>query len=567
MILRIAALPLVILTTTAVMAVAMPSGLQSAFRNLDEIAQSIGFPKYADVTSEKTVKIAILDNGFHDFRKALGKTIPASTAYHAGSIPVDPKDEEIHGTIMAQTVAGLLAQTPNVKYELHLYSTFGFTNLQEAVKNVIAQNFDVVLYSQVWEYGGNGDGKGFINSLISQATRAGIIWVNASGNFADSTFRSAVQPGEDDWAQLPGPNNSVQLRCLANPAGKCPVRIVLSWNDFKDDVNEGTNKDLDLVLSDDTLNIIQTSGLKQMPKIPEGTIGASLYPREIIQAEVPVGVYLIRVKVRSHNFDPKIDELRITTSGDFTQMIGATRGETLLSPADNATVITVGASDFDKSSFSRSSHKPELSLPSLLVLKNGDEYKGSSDSAAVTAAAVVVLKSTHPGLTRKSAIAYLARGGSAIPASEVGLGLPLDILKFGPANGGDCFNSVTLPSLKGVPAEVRKLIQKNGIAVETTAGVKIFTQEDPFNVFGEVLVSPKGLPLNLSSEDDMIVVSRNGFDIYPRSTQELMPVETFEIVQQPAEQSVCKSKDPKKGPDLPSRKSPPPSIELPEVGK
>jgi hypothetical protein len=542
-------------------AAALPAGLQSAFRNLDEIGHAVGITKYAAASSQKPVKIAVLDNGFHDYQKALGKTLPSSTIYHSGAIPVDPKTEEFHGTIMAQAVAGLLAQTPNIKYELHLFSTFGYSNLKAAVGTVVAQKFDVVLYAQVWEYGGNGDGKGFINSLINHATTAGLIWVNAAGNFGDATYRAPIEAAADDWVKLPGPNNSIEMRCLPNPTGKCLARIVLSWNDFKEDVSEGTAKDLDLVLNDDMLNVIQTSGLKQMLKIPDGTTGASLYPREIIQAEIPPGVYLIRAKIRSHNFDFKTDELRVTTSGEFTQLVTPSRGETLLTPADNATVITVGASDSEKSSFSRSSRKPELSLPSLLVLANGDEYKGTSNSAAITAAAIVVLKSQHPELNRQSAIALLAHGGSTIPVSEIGYGLSLDLLDFGPADGGDCFKTTVFPKLALVPQGVREILQKNGVAVETTAGIKIFTQVDPEELLEDRLVNSSGAELVRGSDDDMVVVSNNGFDIYPRSLQANMPVGVFEIVQQPADQTLCK-----KNGKAPSIKREAPSIALPEVG-
>ena len=58
-------------------AAALPAGLQSAFRNLDEISRAVGFTKYATATSQKRVKIAVLDNGFRDYQKALGKTLPS----------------------------------------------------------------------------------------------------------------------------------------------------------------------------------------------------------------------------------------------------------------------------------------------------------------------------------------------------------------------------------------------------------------------------------------------------------------------------------------------------------
>ena len=52
---------------------------------------------------------------------------------------------------------------------------------KDAVETVAHENFDLVLYAQNWEFGGNGDSKGFINALVNQATQAGVIWMQVSG--------------------------------------------------------------------------------------------------------------------------------------------------------------------------------------------------------------------------------------------------------------------------------------------------------------------------------------------------------------------------------------------------
>ena len=129
--------------------------------------------------------------------------------------------------------------------EFHLYNTYGFSNLQAAVNDVIARKIDLVLYAQNWEYGGNLDGHGFIDAVVGEATQAGILWINSTGDFGETTFNSPVRAGADGWASLPDPNQSVEIRCNQdpqNPQAKCPLRLVLSWNDFKDDPNAGTAK-------------------------------------------------------------------------------------------------------------------------------------------------------------------------------------------------------------------------------------------------------------------------------------------------------------------------------------
>lgn len=513
----------------------------TAFSNMDEIAQRMNFVERTDVRSVKTVKIAVLDNGFKGYQAALGKTLPASTVFKPGPVAVDPATEDPHGFFMAQIVAGLLDRLPGVTYELHLYSTFGYSNLEAAVNDVIAQRMDVVLYAQVWEFGGNGDGRGFINALVNKATSAGVTWVNAAGNFGDSTYRGKIEKADDGWVKLPGPNNAVRVRCekdQKNTTGKCKLRAVLSWNDFKDDVKQGTEKDLDLILTDDTLKIVQTAGLKQKLTFPDGEAGSSLYPREILQAEVSPGVYFLRVKMRSENFGGG-DELRIVTSGEFTKLVDATKGETLLPPADNSSVITVGASDSEKSSVSQAMKKPELSQASSVLVGEKEEYKGSSNSSAMVAAAVAVIESLKPDQDNARFI-FLLGGASSGTSGPIGKGLPLQLLQFGPTGQG-CFVPTQLPVV--TPA-TQPMLATGAVPVLTTAGIKIFVGVDPFqHIPGAFRSRP----------DDMMVASLQGLFVAPRAQQMILPSGAFEVVQMPKDVTLCgfKGNGPRSGARLP----------------
>ena len=503
--------------------------MTSRFKNLDTIVTQIGFRNFRDAKSSHIIKIAVLDNGFKNYAAEVGKNLPANTVYHPGPIPVEPASEEAHGLYMAELVSALLATTPAISYELHLYSSFGYSNLESAVNDVISKNFDLVLYAQVWEYGGNGDGRGFINTLINKALKSGVIWINAAGNFATSTYRTKVTTNDDAWVRLPSPNDTVKLRCEANQVGYCPLRAVLSWNDFSDDVDAGSDKDLDLILTDDTLKIVGSSALQQMKQIPEGSVGASLYPREIISQQVPPGQYFLRIKDRSRNFDKRRDQLRITVSGDNIKFLNTTAGETLLAPADNPGVLTVGAFDSTRSSSSQQRKKPELVSPSLLTLEDGAQYLGSSNAAAITTAAAVIVKALNPKATRNDVLKALA-GEVMSTVATTGQGLPLETLGF-QSNQAQCFRAVSLPA--EAPAALHEFMGKAkhaaAIAVATSKGIKIFTQPDPFPLVGVYRVSA----------DDMLVAGPNGFEALPRSNQDYLPRGFFEVVQVPLSQVIC----------------------------
>ncbi|WP_413943910.1 S8 family serine peptidase [Bdellovibrio sp. HCB-162] len=494
----------------------------SPFSNLDGVKYSLGFsPYYSQQNPGRRLKIAVLDKGFYGYEKELGRSLPASTRYIAGPV-ANPENVNVeHGLRMAQILVAMMTndmQATQWMPELTLYNVFGFSNFKAAIDDVIANKVDLVLYSEVWEYGGNFDGTGFINNEVNRATRNGVIWVNAAGNFALTTYNSGIRTLKDDWVQLPDQNNALMIRC-ENRNGKCPVKIVLSWNDFKNDVELGTDKDLDLALTDDMLSIVQTSALKQSKDPKESRPGFSKYPREIIAAELSNGTYFLRVKNRSQNFVDR-DQLRITVDGEVT-MPSHSINDTILNPADNTTVITVGASDSDRSSSSKD--KPDLLAPSSIRLAGGGEYRGSSNAAAIVAAGLGILKSQEPRMTRKDLLDTVTRGNGDGWNQR---GVSLNLLGFGPTGPG-CFIDV---NLNPVPDYVREVLSRGGVPVQTTAAVRVMVPFDPITMASY---------LRRNLLNDMIVaLPQGGYAVYPRFAA--IPPGAVEIFQRPLEAGLCR---------------------------
>lgn len=498
----------------------------SPFSNLDGVKNSLGFSQYySQKNTGRRLKIAVLDKGFYGYEKEIGRTLPAGTRYVAGPVASPENAQVEHGLRMAQILVAMMTNDLRASQwapELTLYNVFGFSNFKAAIDDVIANKVDLVLYSEVWEYGGNFDGAGFINQEVSRATGNGVIWVNAAGNFALTTYNSPVHTLKDDWVQLPDANNALLIRC-ENRNGKCPVKVVLSWNDFKNDVNLGTDKDLDLALTDDLLNIVQTSALKQSTDVNENRPGYSKYPREIIAAELSAGTYFLRVKNRSKNFSDR-DQLRITVDGDGVVMPSHSVGETLLNPADNPSVITVGASDSERSSTSLSKNKPDVLAPSSVILNGGAEYRGSSNSAAIVAAGLGLLKSLDPRLTRQDLLKAVTGVGGGGDWNQ--RGLSLNLLGFGPTGPG-CFNDVVY---NPIPEYIRDVVSRGGVLVQTTAAVRVMVPFDP------ITLSPN---LQRQLLNDMIVaLPQGGYAVYPRRA--MIPSGAVEIFQRPLEAGLCR---------------------------
>jgi len=470
----------------------------SIFKNAASLKRIYNFPKISSQKIERKLKVAVLDKGFLGFKKEIGKSLPANTKYFAGPIQ-SPNDSKVdHGLKMAQILTEFAGEDAFV--ELQLHNVYGFSNFKAAIKSIIADKVDLVLYSEVWEFGSNFDGEGFINAEVQKALDAGITWVNAAGNVGKTTFNSEIKTGDEDWLILPDQNKSLKVICQkknSNANGKkeqeskCPIRIVLSWNDFKDTENIGTDKDLDLALTDDLLGIVQTSRLKQSRSL-ETKAGESKYPREIITAEIKPGTYFIRVKNSSKNFNAE-DRLRITVDGEFLTVPSADQNESLLNPADLEGVITVGAIDSERSSVSKELARPEFWVLSSLVLNDDKEFKGSSNSAAILAAAISLMLSRDQALSAEDALSQITHEINWGPR-----GLSLNQLYFRPINSR-CFVESFPDQL---PEHLQLMLARGAKFVETTASFRLMTPYDPISLTSQlarqrlddlVLITPQGM--------------------------------------------------------------------------
>lgn len=494
------------------------------FKNISVLQKSLGFDKYYKATSKtRTLKIAVFDKGFDGYQSEIGQSLPAHTVYVPGPVAA-PQDMKIeHGLRMAQILTALVTnnmQQPEVIREFYLYNVYGFSNFKAAVDDAIRKQIDVISYSEVWEYGGNNDGKGFINAQVSRATAAGIIWVNAAGNFAKTTYNSSIQTIADDWVKLPDQNNALALRCQQKSGEKCLIKVVLSWNDFKNDIGPGTEKDLDLALADDMLNILQTSALRQSADPKEERPGYSKYAREILTAEIKPGNYYLRVKNRSKNFG-SADRLRITVDGEGITMPRHTADESVLNPGDNPSVISVGASDSDRSSVSTKMNKPDILAPSSMILMDGSEFRGSSNATAIVAAGAALIRAKSPQANRSMVLTAIGKSFNWDQG-----GLSLSYLRFRPT-GSNCFNS---REWSEAPDYIKQVVAAGGVLVETNMQYRAMVPYDPILL---------GNNLQRSSMDDMVVALPDGtYTVASRNSAQL-PKGALEVFQRPSDVGLC----------------------------
>lgn len=393
----------------------------STLANLNDMIKRLNLARYHKLGYHgQNLKIAVLDNGFTGLNHSSGKRLPPGLKVQPAPRP--QMQDTTHGTKLTEVVYALTTGSATYREDipgpqLLLYNTNGFTNLKAAIDDVIAQDVDIVLYAQVWEYGGNGDGGGFINREVSRALDHGILWVNAAGNFGRASYSGPVTIMNDELS-VKLPYKTRYLRFTV-PQDTTPVKIVLSWNDFNESQEYRTPQDLDLVLLDSQGRELSTSRLVQSgdAATPPRAGQTSAHAREIISTRLNVGTYFLRVEAKSRNFDTK-SRLRVTIDGPDVRLLEGTPGGAVLIPADNARVLAIGASDVNYSSravLANGRSKPEISLVSEIRFDDGFTVRGTSAATAIAVGALTIYSSAYGRQSYEDIMSQIRSGLLASP--------------------------------------------------------------------------------------------------------------------------------------------------------
>ena len=405
----------------------------SRLTNAFDVRQSLGLlPEYTAATGLKNVKVAILDTGFAgiDGKRAYLPTSATLVEHYDKEFvrqfglgdpeftrPFTPGDA--HGRAMAQLVWAVTGSHPEGP-QFYLLNANGPTLFRRAVRYAIELKVDMILFSGTFEGAGNFDGRGPINAAVDAAIAAGILWVNAAGNTGGMVYNGSVTIGADGYVQFRGPTDPSALR-FTNRFDENAVTITLTWNDYRDEEDAGTDKDLDLIVEDSFGRVIGESKLTQV-LVGKAGEGQTKNPRErAVVSDLPARPagkeYRIRVRAKGDGkvFGPR-DRLRILVAaaksapfidpdtGKTTlpvELLDATKGGEIYPPADHPGVLTVG----DTSRFSAIGPtadgrlKPDVLLEQATArFSNGEESVGSSNSAAYFAGVLAVMRAREPGL-------------------------------------------------------------------------------------------------------------------------------------------------------------------------
>lgn len=418
--------------------------------NMTEARKSLRLDAYTNVEKLSKIKIAVIDNGFNGW-EAEKKILPESTKLIAKYDPEFIKKFQLgdvetnenlaqtdHGRVMAQIIWGITGNNPSGP-QFYLLNANGITNFRRAVRYAIEEKVDIILYSQNRECCGNFDGGGFLNRIVNDAVSAGILWVNAAGNYGGNVFNSPIKRVNADNSVVFETTSELLIKSRLD---ENTAQVILTWNSSGPEENTGTDKDLDIYIYDEDGTEVAKSDLKQVWKKPALEEGETFLPRERIRFEFSKnrsGNYKIVVKAKSKNFTPtdKVRLVLIPTKQPIfdretnkmvnaIELVNVTRGGEIMAPADNPGVITVGdlspASAMGPTEDGRM--KPEILMEeSMANFTNGESSGGTSNAAAYFAGVLAVLKAERADLTRSDIITFPKKHISTLSSPVVNVGI------------------------------------------------------------------------------------------------------------------------------------------------
>jgi len=395
----------------------------------------------------RDVKVAIIDQGFGK-RENLVRDLPLGRyevveTYDAKLIetfklgnPATQKalDGSEHGRQMAMSFFSLACPDKDSCPFVYLLNGNGITNMERAVRFAIENGVKIVLYARNQEYGGNFDGRGYLNGVVSQAASR-LIWINAAGNYGKMVHNAQVSADRDGWLKFTTKSGETTRLKLKSKLARNSMKLVLAWNRYTDVEESGTDRDLDFYVYDETgSNILKIKGadgnereikstLKQVVGGAGVTLqpGESFMPREIIDAEIPKNAdgksFFLRAMAKDPSKFDATDRVRITIVPqgkvvDAIEFEDATEGREIMIPADNPLVIAVGdltdASANGPTMDGRA--KPEVVLEtSVTQFNDGDGSSGTSNASALFAGVVALMKAQEPDLTREDVLRHVKK--------------------------------------------------------------------------------------------------------------------------------------------------------------
>ncbi len=357
------------------------------------------------------VKIAIIDLGFAGLSAAQARGELPTNVLTFDFTGTGIEGTVSHGTAVAEIVHDM---APNA--QLLLMKVADEVGLENAVDEAIRQGVQIINHSVAWFNTNFYDGTGPIAAAAQRARSAGIVWVNAAGNYARRHWQGFASDGDGDgWVEFAPGVEGLRLSARAGEA----VQVFLTWNDWP-----RSSQDYDLYVVDSRGAIVAASERLQNGTQP---------PTETLFFTAPAtDTYEIRVRPASVSVPRALSIFNLNQ--DLTPYVPS---GSIVTPADCSCTLAVGSVSFPNwttgplDPFSSQGPttdgrlKPDLVGPSGVTVSTAgwNPFIGTSAAAPHVAGAAALLLSENPSLGAAQLESKLK--GDAIPmgsATQYGAG-------------------------------------------------------------------------------------------------------------------------------------------------
>lgn len=270
-------------------------------------------------------KIAIVDLGFDSYQTLMGKELPPEVVARSFRTDEDISGEgNPHGTAAAEVVYDVAPEAT-----LYLVNFSTEVELANAIDWLVEQNVHVISSSVGWPGTAYGDGRGSVNGLVQKAEAAGIVWVQAAGNYGEThwsgRFSDSDGNGFHNFSGSDEGNTVTLRRSRPNEERVFRVEVFLTWDDW-----DTLEQDYDLFLFKGESVVAQSTAFQN------GTFP----PLEhIVFTTASPGDYWISVQRFRANRRVNLD---LVTTINYEQEYNVP-AESLVIPADSPYALTVGA--------------------------------------------------------------------------------------------------------------------------------------------------------------------------------------------------------------------------------
>jgi PGF-CTERM protein len=400
-------------------------------------AMNLSAAHAAGYTGEGTT-IVVIGDGFDTTNPEIADQVVETKDFTGRGI--GEGQSGLHGTAVAEVVADTAPDANLVlvraNTEVQLYQAIDYVDRETSA--------DVVTLSRNWRHGGALDGESRMDEAISESVADGTTWFVSAGNAGNGKHWSGTwqDPDGDGWHNFADTRetSSVVLPS-AGADGRSSVSLSLQWDAWPQ-----TGQDYDLYLTDTTeMNCTTDAG--QPTFCEEDVVASSTVdqtghqePWELVASSTvdasagsTNGNPTLHLAIRASDADGNA-RFHLFAGDDHRLAQDADAAESLLLPAANPDVITVGATGEDGNRVADYSSqgptvdgrsKPDLVAPAGVSTSAVGEFRGTSAAAPHAAGVAAVLLEANDDLGPTEIERVLKRNAAPVsgPDSAAGAGL------------------------------------------------------------------------------------------------------------------------------------------------